>query len=295
MAPMSNPWTVAGKSALIAQADYDWERVRYPINEGPVVLQRAGRIFLIYSASDTGTPDYVLGMLTYMGGDVMNPKAWKKSPVPVFNRYSGADGSVSGPGHNGFFKSPDGREDWIIYHGKETSEYTYAGRTTRAQKFRWRSDGTPEFGRPIPGGVPLQAPSGEGKIGGKGRSTRRRQFYTQSAHGYRRLLIKGLSPTAIAHACVIFNSRYIFVRVITSTITEDGQYKERLRDHPENGSSCLKFEDGYVWLIKGKTPVFDQSDSRYTLVVQKATSNEAQYQHIADTSYVMRILHTFPQ
>ena len=47
---------------------YDWERVRYPINEGPVVLWRAGRLFLVYSASDTGTPDYALGMLTHVGG-----------------------------------------------------------------------------------------------------------------------------------------------------------------------------------------------------------------------------------
>jgi len=159
MAPMSNPWTVAGRSVLIAKADYDWERVRYPINEGPVMLQRAGRMFLIYSASDTGTPDYSLGMLTHTGGDVMNPKAWKKSPLPIFGRYSGADGNVYGPGHNGFFKSPDGTEDWIIYHGKETSVYTYSGRTTRAQKFTWRSDGTPDFGRPIPAGIEIKEPS----------------------------------------------------------------------------------------------------------------------------------------
>lgn len=55
MAPMRNAWTVGGKSSLITQADYDWERVRFPINEGPVVLRRANRLFMIYSASDTGT------------------------------------------------------------------------------------------------------------------------------------------------------------------------------------------------------------------------------------------------
>ena len=66
-----------------------------------------------------------------------------------------------GPGHNGFFRSPDGTEDWIVYHGKETDEYTYAGRSTRAQKIAWRADGTPDFGRPVPRGVPLAVPSGE--------------------------------------------------------------------------------------------------------------------------------------
>lgn len=161
IAPLSNPWTVAGRSTVIAQANYDWEQVRYPINEGPVVLQRAGRLFLVYSASDTGTPDYALGLLTHVGGDVTEPRSWKKSPTPVFSRYSGRDGAVYGPGHNGFFKSPDGREDWIIYHGKETSEYTYGGRSARAQRFEWRADGTPNFGRPIPRGVPMRVPSGE--------------------------------------------------------------------------------------------------------------------------------------
>jgi GH43 family beta-xylosidase len=100
-------------------------------------------------------------MLTHTGGDVTNPKSWTKSPAPVFSRYSGPDGNVYGPGHNGFFTSPDGKENWIVYHGKETSEYTYSGRSTRAQKFGWRADGTPDFGRPVPRGVPLPPPSGE--------------------------------------------------------------------------------------------------------------------------------------
>ncbi len=164
IAPMSNPWTIKGASALIAATDYDWERVRYPINEGPVALERDGKLFIVYSASDTGTPDYALGLLTHMGGDVMNVKSWKKSPHPVFSRHSGPDGNVYGPGHNGFFKSPDGTEDWIIYHGKETAEYTYENRTTRAQKFTWRADGTPDFGRPIPRGVAVRAPAGETRI-----------------------------------------------------------------------------------------------------------------------------------
>lgn len=162
IAPMSNPWTISGKRVLISQADFDWERVRYPINEAPEILQHDGKTFLIYSACDTGTPDYALGMLTLNpDGDPLDPKSWKKSQQPVFAKVSGADGNVFGPGHNGFFKSPDGREDWIVYHGKESSEYTYRGRRARAQKFTWNSDGTPNFGRPIPAGKLLPKPSGE--------------------------------------------------------------------------------------------------------------------------------------
>lgn len=44
-------------------------------------------------------------------------------------------------GHHSFFKSPDGREDWIAYHAKTTSEYTYSGRSTRAQRVHWTDDG----------------------------------------------------------------------------------------------------------------------------------------------------------
>jgi GH43 family beta-xylosidase len=163
IAALLNPWTIEGKSVLLVEPTYEWEQKRFPLDEGPVPLMRNGKLFLVFSASDTGTPDYALGLLTFSGGDVMNPKAWTKSPVPVFTRYSGADGNVFGPGHNGFFKSPDGKEDWIVYHGKETDRYTYEGRLTRVQKISWNPDGTPNLGRPIPRGVPLNAPSGEGK------------------------------------------------------------------------------------------------------------------------------------
>ena len=161
IAPMSDPWTISGERVLISQAVYDWERVRYPINEAPEILQRGGKIFLIYSACDTGTPNYALGMLTNSGGDVLDAKNWKKSPKPVFSQIESAEGNVYGPGHNGFFKSPDGTEDWIIYHGKESSEYTYRGRRSRAQKFTWNKDGTPNFGEPIPAGKSIKVPSGE--------------------------------------------------------------------------------------------------------------------------------------
>lgn len=161
IAEMSDPWTISGKRFLISQADYDWEKVRYPINEAPEILQRNGKTFLIYSASDTGTPNYALGMLTHSDGEILDAKNWKKSPTPVFSQVKSEQGNVFGPGHNGFFKSPDGKEDWIIFHGKENDEYTYRGRSSRAQKFTWNSDGTPNFGAPIPAGVSIEVPSGE--------------------------------------------------------------------------------------------------------------------------------------
>ena len=68
----------------------------------------------------------------------------------------------SAPGHNGFFKSPDGTEDWIVYHATTNANGGCdLNRSTRAQKFTWNADGTPNFGVPVGLGVPITAPSGE--------------------------------------------------------------------------------------------------------------------------------------
>lgn len=154
IARMANPWTLAGRSVQLEASGFGCEEVR----EGPVVLRRNGRLFLTYSACDTGKPDYKLGMLIAdERSDVMNPASWKQHPQPVFERNDAA--GVFGPGHHGFFRSPDGKEDWIVYHGKATSNYTYVGRTTRAQKFIWNVDGTPNFGKPLSLDTSLAEPS----------------------------------------------------------------------------------------------------------------------------------------
>jgi GH43 family beta-xylosidase len=56
-------------------------------------------------------------------------------------------------------KSPDGREDWIVYHA---ARHPGAGwnRDVRLQRLGWTKDGTPDFGVPVPPGVPLALPSG---------------------------------------------------------------------------------------------------------------------------------------
>jgi len=155
IARMANPWTLEGHGVVIPASGFGCAEVR----EGPEVLRRNGKLFLVYSACDTGKPDYKLGMLIAdEAADVMDPRSWVQFPRPVFER-SDANG-VFGPGHNGFFSSPDGTEDWIVYHGKTSSEYTYRGRTTRAQKFTWNSDGTPDFGIPLSLDTILKEPSG---------------------------------------------------------------------------------------------------------------------------------------
>ena len=68
---------------LLTTPDYDWERYGYWVNEGPAVIKRNGKIFVTYSASDTGI-NYCMGMLTAdEDSDLLDPKSWDKKRYPV--------------------------------------------------------------------------------------------------------------------------------------------------------------------------------------------------------------------
>lgn len=155
LAPMSNPYTVSGDAVALNAAGGCSE-----VREGPEFLYHGGRTWLTYSTCDTGKPDYQLWMMSLPdGADPMVPGNWAQTQGAVFSR---ADGNgVYGPGHHAFFRSPDGTEDWIVYHAKNTSTYTYDNRTTRAQKFTWNADGSPNFGTPLAQGATQDLPSGD--------------------------------------------------------------------------------------------------------------------------------------
>ena len=160
IAPMSDPWTLSGPRVLISEPEYDWERVGLNVNEGPVALYHDDNVFIVYSASYCATPDYKLGILTYTGDDPLSTDSWVKSPEPVFQRSD--ENSIFGPAHNGFFRSPDGTEDWIVYHANDAeSDGCDDGRTTHVQKFTWNEDGTPNFGVPVSITEDIAAPSGD--------------------------------------------------------------------------------------------------------------------------------------
>jgi len=160
IAPMSNPYTLSGARVIISQPTLPWEQQQGNVNEGPVELQHDGKTFVVYSASACSGPNYKLGMLTYNGGDPLLQASWDKSPAPVFQR-DDANG-VFAPGHNGFFKSPDGTEDWIVYHATSSPNMGCDGqRNTRVQKINWKADGTPDFGVPVSTSEEIAAPSGD--------------------------------------------------------------------------------------------------------------------------------------
>lgn len=143
IAPMSNPYTISGKRLLISEPTESWERHEMAINEGPQVLKRDGKTFIVYSASASWTTHYCLGMLELTGLDVLNPFAWTKVG-PVFQKSE----TIWGVGHCSFVQSPCQTEDWIFYHAKTDQKHGWLDRRVLAQKFNWHPNGHPNFGVP---------------------------------------------------------------------------------------------------------------------------------------------------
>jgi GH43 family beta-xylosidase len=169
IAKLKNPWTIEGNRVMISHPEHRWERhgdlndpnnpPHVDVNEGPQVLRRGDKLFIVYSASGCWTDFYSLGMLTASAkSNLLDPSSWKKSPQPVFKQ--SPENDVFAPGHNSFFKSPDGKEDWILYHANDDpGQGCGRHRSPRAQKFTWNADGTPHFGEPVKEGMVLQVPS----------------------------------------------------------------------------------------------------------------------------------------
>jgi GH43 family beta-xylosidase len=159
IARMSNPWTIATNRVRISSPTEPWEDTpELDLQEGPEFLVRGGDVFIVYSTGESWMPTYKLGLLRLApGGDLLDPASWTKSG-PVF---TGAPAlGVYGVGHASFTKSPDGTEDWIVYHAKSQSTAGWNDRVVRMQPFGWNADGTPDFGTPVPSGQ-LDVPSGQ--------------------------------------------------------------------------------------------------------------------------------------
>ncbi|GGD66640.1 family 43 glycosylhydrolase [Paenibacillus nasutitermitis] len=158
VASMSNPYTLSSPRTLISSPTYSWETSQTPrVNEAPQPIVKNNKVNLVYSADGSWSNNYNLGLLTASTtSNLLSASSWTKSSASIFNSGSG----VFGPGHNSFTKSPDGTEDWLIYHA---ARWTGAGwtRNVRAQPFTWKADNTPNFGVPASPNFPIRLPSGE--------------------------------------------------------------------------------------------------------------------------------------
>ena len=106
---------------------------------------KTGQNFVVYSAARVNTPFYCLGLLELVGNDPMEYQSWRKHKDGcVFHQNTVA--GIYGTGHASFVKSPDGAEDYVVYHAQMTpNPKADLYRTTRIQKFGWNDDGTPKF------------------------------------------------------------------------------------------------------------------------------------------------------
>ncbi|GAC1650636.1 MAG: hypothetical protein NVS4B3_09730 [Gemmatimonadaceae bacterium] len=158
IARMSNPWTIATNRVMISQPDAPWEQgTVLNLEEGPEFLTHNGQTFVIYSTRESWLPAYQLGQLRLVSttSDPMTPSSWIKSG-PVFS----GTVDVFGVGHSSYTVSPDGTEDWIVYHSKVAQTPGWE-RIIRTQKFGWRADNSPDFGTPVTTNQPVHTPSGE--------------------------------------------------------------------------------------------------------------------------------------
>ncbi|HYQ57353.1 MAG TPA: glycoside hydrolase family 43 protein [Draconibacterium sp.] len=158
---MENPYTLKGKRVLLSSPEESWETGGpLDLNEGAQVLQHANQLFIVYSCRESWLKEYRQGMLQLKDSDAdpLNPENWIKTG-PVFE----GNESVYGVGHVSFVKSPDGKEDWIVYHSKKDTVPGW-DRDVRMQPFTWNADGTPDFGKAIQAGKSISRPSGEVEI-----------------------------------------------------------------------------------------------------------------------------------
>lgn len=155
LAEMTNPWTISGDRVKISEPTYSWEQNGMALQEGQEVLIKNNKVNLIYSASGSWTEDYCLGLLTFSGGDILDPVNWLKNSQPVFSKTTGA----YGVGHCSFVQSPDGTEDWMVFHAMEKADGGWSGRHVRTQPFSWNND-EPVFGTPVTSYTYQDLPSG---------------------------------------------------------------------------------------------------------------------------------------
>ncbi|MFB6249076.1 MAG: family 43 glycosylhydrolase [Salinibacter sp.] len=160
IAEMENPWTMGSDRVRISSPTAPWEQgTELDINEGPTLLKHEGDTFILYSTRESWLPAYRMGQLRLEGpsADPMTPENWaKRGPV-----FQGTE-KVHGVGHASFTTSPDGTEDWIVYHTKKDTEPGW-DRMIFAQPFTWGERGNPQFGTPTPPDSVLSVPSGQRK------------------------------------------------------------------------------------------------------------------------------------
>lgn len=147
IAEMESPTKLKTMQVLLTSPDYDWERHGFWVNEGPFALHHDGKIYLTFSASETGIK-YCVGMLSIDEyADLLDPRQWKKERYPVLKTDESLE--IYGPGHNCFTQDEDGNTIMVFHARKETkivgNPLYVPNRHAMLLKVKWDEDGRPVF------------------------------------------------------------------------------------------------------------------------------------------------------
>lgn len=147
IAEMENGYTLKTVQELLTTPDYDWERHGFWVNEGPGIIKHDGKIFMTYSASETGIR-YCVGMLSAdEDAELLDPRSWTKERYPVLA--TNEEKGIYGPGHNSFTKDEEGN-DIIVYHARTEAKIVgnplyNPNRHAMLMRVKWSEDGRPVF------------------------------------------------------------------------------------------------------------------------------------------------------
>ncbi len=128
LSEMESPNRLKGKTVPLTSSEYDWEKVMSPVVEGPFVVFDKDVPCIVYSASDSQSDDYCLGLLRFSGENILDTASWHKHPKPILSKQEG----MYGPGHCSFTYADD--EMYCIYHANLESGTGWNGRSVFVKK-----------------------------------------------------------------------------------------------------------------------------------------------------------------
>lgn len=123
---MADWFRLDGQPRPVVRAKYDWQvfdpnraekgGVRWHTVEGPFVLKRKGRYFLMFSGGNWKQPTY--GVSFALSGSLSSAGEWRQFSdgekiLPILRT---DENKQVGPGHNSVIRGPNNRELYCVYH-----------------------------------------------------------------------------------------------------------------------------------------------------------------------------------
>lgn len=148
-----------GEPVLLATPTSPWELLSGSViwNEGPCAIKQSGIYYLLFTANYYASRHYAVGYATATAPLGPYTKA-AENPILV-----GDGKSTAGTGHCNLTRSPDGTEDYIVYHTLTAVDQKInpdADRTPCIDRLIFRPDGrltvngpTSDFVQPLPSGA----------------------------------------------------------------------------------------------------------------------------------------------